>query len=128
MKKLLTIALVAAFAAGSTVATLAADKADKTPSTKTEKAADRKEARPPFHGKISAVDLAARTVKVGERTFHVTPTTKIMMSGKPATLEDAKVGEDVGGQYREGEAGRLEALSLRVGPKPEKKAKNAQPK
>ena len=89
---------------------------------------EKREVRPPFHGKISAVDKTAKTITVGERTFQVTATTKIQMAGKPASLEDAKVGDQVGGQYREGEGGRLEVLSLRVGPKPEKKPKTVETK
>lgn len=123
MKKLIVLTLAAAVGVLCSLNVVAADKPDK----KTEKA-EKKEIRPPFNGKISAVDKTARTIKVGERTFSITPTTKIMMAGKPATLEDVKVGEEVGGQYREGDGGKLEVLSLRVGPKPEKKPKNDESK
>lgn len=124
MKKLLTVALMAVIAACCSVNTFAAEPVEK----KTEKKAEKREIRPPFHGKISAVDKTAKTITVGERTFQVTATTKIQMAGKPASLEDAKVGDQVGGQYREGEGGKLEALSLRVGPKPEKKPKAVETK
>jgi len=76
----------------------------------------------PARGKLTAVDKAAKTVKVGERTFHVTTETRIQKTGKPATLNDAVVGEDAGVFYKD-EAGKLMALSLRFGPAPEGKAK-----
>ena len=43
-----------------------------------------------------------------------------MKAGKPALIDDAAVGDEVGGAYREGEGGKLEVVSLRLGPKPEK--------
>jgi len=64
------------------------------------------------------VDKTAKTIKVGERTFHVTSETRIMKAGKPATLDDAVVGEEVGGTYKEAD-GKLNAVSLRLGPRPE---------
>lgn len=72
----------------------------------------------PFHGKIELMDKASKSIRVGTRTFHVVDDTRIMKGGKPASLEDAGLGEQVGGLYREGDAGRLELLSLRIGPKP----------
>ncbi|MFM1770466.1 MAG: hypothetical protein RJA22_2995 [Verrucomicrobiota bacterium] len=120
IKPLLPVLLLAAAAMLGSAPLDAADRVEKVPP-----ATERKLGRPPFGGKLAAVDKAAGTIKIGERTFHVTPATKIHMGGKPATLDDAKVGDEVGGQYRQGEGGRLELLSLRVGPKPEKKADSA---
>lgn len=74
----------------------------------------------PFRGKIDALDKAARTIKVGARQFQVVDTTKILKSGKPSSLEEAATGDEVGGAYREGESGKLELVSLRLGAKPEK--------
>ena len=111
MKKLYITALVAAFTAFSTLSISAAD----------EKAAP---ARPiPFRGKIASVDKQAKTVKVGERTFQITAESKIAKAGKPATLDDVTVGEDVGGAYREGADKKLNVVSLRVGPRPDAPAK-----
>lgn len=76
----------------------------------------------PARGKVVAVDKTAKTIKVGERTFHVTSETRIQKTGKPATLDDAVVGENVGIFYKE-EEGKLVALTLRFGPQPEGKAK-----
>ena len=61
-------------------------------------------------------------LKVGERTFLVTSTTRISKAGQPATFADATVGEEVGGQYKAGTGDKLELLSLRIGPRPDKSA------
>jgi hypothetical protein len=116
MKKLIIAVIVAAFTAFSTLPTTAAD----------DKAADKKEtpARPiPFRGKIASVDKQAKTIKIGERTFQITAESKIAKAGKPATLDDVTVGEEVGGAYREGADKKLNVVSLRVGPRPEAPAK-----
>ena len=88
--------------------------------------AEAKKDRPiPFNGKINEIDKSAKTIGIGKekkRTIHITDMTKIMKAGKTATLEDASVGDEVGGTYRDN-AGKLEAVSLRVGPKPEVEAK-----
>src|SRR5215207_3830884 len=69
----------------------------------------------PFHGKLDGLDKAARTIKVGARHFQVVDGTKIMKAGKPSTLDDATMGEEVGGAYREADSGKLELVSLRLG-------------
>jgi hypothetical protein len=125
MKKLLFILTVAAFAACSTTPLVAADAkpADK-------KDTPAKEAAPralPFRGKIGAVDKTAKTIKVGERTFQVTADTKINKAGKPATLDDATVGEEVGGSYREGTDKKLNLVSLRIGARPDAAPKKEAP-
>jgi hypothetical protein len=112
MKKLIIPLIVAAFAATALLPVNAQDA----------KPADKKEAPAraiPFRGKISAVDKQAKTVKVGERTFQITADTRIMKAGKPATLDDATVGEDVGGAYREGADKKLNVVSLRIGARPD---------
>jgi hypothetical protein len=119
MKKLIISILIAAFAATAVLPVMAAD----------EKPA-KKEAAPaaravPFRGKIAAVDKSAKTIKVGERTFHVTSDTRIVKAGKPATLDDATVGEDVGGAYRESEDKKMNLVSLRIGARPEAPKKDA---
>jgi hypothetical protein len=74
----------------------------------------------PFHGKLVSVDREAQTFRVGARVFQVTGDTKIKKAGKPATLEDAIVGEDVGGYARKSQDGTLTVMSVRFGPKPGK--------
>ena len=133
MKKLLILGLLAGIAVqgqlnthaqpGAAEATPAgasgkAEKAAK--SEKAEKAEKKNQRYVPFHGKVDVLDKAAGTVKVGERTFHITPETKITKAGKAATFQEATVGEEVGGAFQQVESGRLELTSLRIGPKPPK--------
>ena len=113
MKKLIVSILVAVFA---TAVTLPAMAADEKPAEKKAAPAAR---AVPFRGKIGAVDKQAKTVKVGERTFQITSDSRIIKAGKPATLDDATVGEEVGGAYREGEDKKLNVVTLRIGARPE---------
>ena len=121
MKKLLVLGLIAGFTALGSIPNLnAADDSPPAPAEKSEKKGPR---HVPFHGKVDTLDKAAGTLKIGDRTFHVTPATKITKAGKPATFENASVGEEVGGAYQLREGGRLEVTSLRIGPKPAKENK-----
>ena len=109
MKKLALALTLAAFAAFTTLTIVAADaKPAAAPAARAIV----------FNGKLDAVDKQAKTIKIGERVFHVTSTTRISKAGKQATLDDAKVGDEAAGQYRESEDKKLNLLSLRVGPKP----------
>lgn len=113
MKKLLVALLLAAFAATTALPVAAAEKP----------AAEKKEPKPralPAGGKIDALDQQAKTIKLGERVFHVVDDTKITKNGNPATLADAKVGDQVGLSYREVDK-TLNLVSLRIGPKPDAK-------
>ena len=125
MKKLILILTLAALAASSTLPLVAAD--DKTPAKKEDPAKDAPPRALPFRGKIGAVDKQAKTIKVGERTFHVTSDTKINKAGKPATLDDATVDEEVGGSYREGADKKLNLVSLRIGARPDATPKKEAP-
>lgn len=113
MKKIIVSLLLAAFAAAVTLPVRAADEAKPA-----EKKATPARAIP-FRGKIAAVDKQAKTVKVGERTFQITSDSRITKAGKAATLEDATVGEEIAGAYREGTDKKLNVVSLRFGPRPE---------
>jgi hypothetical protein len=75
----------------------------------------------PFHGKLDAVNTNAMTLTVGNRTFQVTPDTKIFKDGKPAALAEGVVGEPVRGIYKKTETGKLEALNVHFGAKGEGK-------
>jgi hypothetical protein len=80
----------------------------------------------PFHGKIDKVDRAAKTITLtGEkhRVVQITAETRIVKAGKPATIEAAVVGEEVGGSAQRLADGRLQARSLRLGPKPDAPSK-----
>ena len=77
----------------------------------------------PFHGKLKAVDKTAKTISVGETTVHISSETKIVKAGKPATLEDGVIGEPVAGAYKKADDGKLNAVSVRFGAKPEDEGK-----
>jgi hypothetical protein len=123
MKKLIVSIFAAVLAAAITLPVTAQDAkpADKGKPEEKKPAAAAARAVP-FRGKLDAVDQQAKTIKVGERTFHVTSDTRIMKAGKPATLAEVKVGEEVGGAYREGDDKKLNVVSLRVGPRPQQGA------
>jgi hypothetical protein len=115
MKKLSILCLIGFLSVGGISLASAADsKPDKEEKPAGTPAAQRSI---PFHGKIDSLDAAAKSIKVGTRVFLISDTTKITKSGKAITIEEAKVGEEVGGAYRDGGAGKLELTSLRVGPK-----------
>ena len=77
----------------------------------------KKKAGHPFRGKLAAMDQTAKTIKVGESIYQITSQTKIMKAGKPATLDEGVVGEDVGGYAKPTDDGKMTATSLRFGPK-----------
>jgi len=118
--KTIGIGLVAAFALGTAITTPAQDKKPAAAD------ASKDPTRPiPFSGNINSIDKAAKTINIGKvkkKDIQITDATKIKKDGKPATLDDAKVGDEVGGSYRDN-GGKLEAASLRIGPKPEGDAK-----
>ncbi|SPE51680.1 conserved exported hypothetical protein [Verrucomicrobia bacterium] len=74
-----------------------------------------------FHGKLAGVDTTAKTITVGETTYQISSQTRIMKAGKAATLEDGVVGEDVSGSARPNEDGKMVALNVYFGPRPEPK-------
>jgi hypothetical protein len=78
------------------------------------------------------VDDAKKTVTLGgrekDRVIHVTSETRLMKGGKPATFADIKAGEEVGGQGKKRADGDVDALSLRVGPRPDAPAGAAKKK
>jgi hypothetical protein len=79
---------------------------------------EKKPVAGPFHGKLAAVDQTAKTISVGKRTFQITSETKIKKDGKPATLQDGMVGEEVSGYIKPNDAGKLVATTVNFGPKP----------
>src|SRR5688572_29908139 len=119
IRNLLTIGLVAAFTIGSAVSIHAEEKNAKA--AKAEKAEKSEKAtsdrKMPFNGKVAEIDKAAKTVKIGKRTFHITDQSEITKDGKKAILDDAKVGEISGGSYQDKD-GKLQIVKIRFGPKP----------
>ncbi len=94
--------------------------AEKKAATK-DAAAEKKPVAGPFHGKLAALDKAAKTITVGKRTFQVTSETKIHKAGKPATFQEGVVGEEVSGYVKPTDDGKLIATTVNFGPKPESK-------
>ena len=114
--------LVAAAVALAPTQGLAQDsdkKKDSTEKKDAPKGEKKKDGGLPLRGKIAAVDKTAKTVKVGESSYHVTADTRIMKAGKAATLDDATVGEEIGGYYKETD-GKKVVRSLRIGQRPER--------
>jgi len=117
MKKVIALALMAAFAMFSNLNVQADDKDQKPPPGEKGKASHL-----PLRGKVVSVDKAANSIKIGEHVYHVVGTTKVTKTGKTATLDDVTVGEVIRGAYTD-KGGKLELLSLSIGPAPEKKPK-----
>ena len=112
MLKFALLGLLAVAVAGTPVALRAQD------TTNAPAAAKKPSKRViPFHGKLKAIDNTAKTISVGTETIQITSETKITKVGKPATLEDGTVGDNVAGAYRKDADGNLNAISLRFGPK-----------
>lgn len=70
----------------------------------------------PFRGRVVEVNKADMTIKVGQRTFQMTSSTRITKAGKPATFDEIAVGDMVTGQFRKTEEGKLELISVRIVP------------
>lgn len=82
---------------------------------------EKKKSGHPFHGKLAAVDKVTKTIKLGKSTYQVTSETRIRKSGQPATLDDAVVGEEVGGYVRPNAEGKMTLTTLNLGPRTESK-------
>jgi hypothetical protein len=123
MKKLLLSGLVALLAIAM-VGTPVALRAQTTnaPAKKAEKKPGNGPL--PFHGNIKSIDNSAKTLSVGKETFQITSETKITKQGKPATLADGAEGEPVAGSYKKEADGKLNAVSIRFGPKPPTESSN----
>jgi len=114
--------LLAAAVAGMPAHLLAQTK-EKPAKTATEKkeGAEKKPSAGPFHGKLAGVDKTAKTITVGKRTFLITSETKINKAGKPATMDEGVVGEEVSGYVKPTEDGKLTATKVNFGPKTDTK-------
>ncbi|MEA3210238.1 MAG: hypothetical protein QOE70_3295 [Chthoniobacter sp.] len=145
MKKLLTIATLSVFALALPGGSFAAEKKAKTdaapeakkaeppPAAKKaeEKPAAKEEAKAgkavPYHGDVASVDTSAKSFtfknKAGtERVFGVNDKTEITKDGTKADFAAITVGAYATGQYIKGADGKLEAVSVKIAPKPAKKA------
>ncbi|HYG23062.1 MAG TPA: DUF5666 domain-containing protein [Verrucomicrobiae bacterium] len=69
-----------------------------------------------FNGEVDRVGAANQTLRIGQRTYHILPTTRITRAiGDPMTFSDIKKDQYVSGTYKESAEGRLEVLTLEVG-------------
>jgi hypothetical protein len=108
-------------------------QAEKKAEAEKKEAPAKKRETLPFNGKVAAIDKTAKTFTVGQRKFQLTSDSRITKAGKPATLDDAAVGEEVAGSYLRAEDGKLNVVSVRFGlrpegePKGEKKSKKQPP-
>jgi hypothetical protein len=86
------------------------------PATKKEKA---KSNTYPLWGEVVAITSQTLTIKggqgKGDRMFTISAETKIHNDGKPATLEDIKVGRKVGGSVQKSADGSSKMLTINVG-------------
>ena len=80
---------------------------------------EKKKGVPPIGGKLAAVDKTAMTITIGQSTIQITSETKIEKAGKPATLDDGVVGEEARATYKKTEDGKLMAVKVWFGPRPE---------
>jgi hypothetical protein len=84
------------------------------------KGAVKTERAVPFHGMIASVDEKTKTFtmagKEQSRTFKMTDKTVATKAGKPATIKDVTVDEEVRGAYWKASDGTLEAKIVKLGP------------
>jgi ribosomal protein S1 len=81
-----------------------------------EQASLMQEKNPVFHGKVETVDTSANTLTVDGKVINITASSKLTKADKAITLADIKVGDSVHGTTRQTVEGRVEALTVRVGP------------
>lgn len=127
-KSIIKLGLLGLLSAAIATVPLGVQAKDTNAPNKTVKESkSHKATKLPFHGKLKAVDKAAKTISVGEMTLQITSETTITKDGKPATLDDGVVGENVGGSYTKGEDGKLTAGKLHFGAKPGATEKTTKP-
>ncbi len=130
MNRILRLALLAVLAGAIAAlpSPLAAQSTNKPASKKTaeqkEQSKQGKKAHP-FHGKLAELDKMAKTITVGKSVYQITSETKLAKAGKPATLADAVVGEEVSGYVKPNEEGKLVATKVTFGPKADAKSQKS---
>lgn len=131
IKSIVKIGIVAALSitfAAMPLQLCAQTSTNAAPAKKVSKAHNRSGVMP-FHGKLKALNEKEQTIKVGTRTFRITPDTKILKDGKTAMLADVIVGATVSGGYKKGADGKLTVTKLNIGPvkkKTKSKTKNSE--
>lgn len=76
----------------------------------------------PFHSVVFSVDAKTQTFQMGKKKInrvHILPATRVMKGdGNPGTFELLAPGEEVRGSVRKRPDGDLDAVSVKIGPKP----------
>ena len=118
--KISVLGLLATAIAGLPLQSLA--QSTNKPAIEKNASAEKKKSAHPFKGTLAAVDKTAKSIQVGKTTYQITSGTKITKAGKPATLEEGVVGEEVTGYVKPGERGKMTATTVHFGPKAEGKS------
>jgi len=126
MKKLVLSGLAGLLAIAVVGTPLALRAQASTNAPAAEKKAAKKAAPKavPFRGKIKTIDHNAKTISIGKETIQVTSETKITKANKPATLADGVEGDMAAGSYHKDADGKLNALTIRFGPKVQTESSN----
>jgi hypothetical protein len=126
---LISGACVAALICTSVAMSAAEKKSKSVSASPSVSPAKTERAIPLRRGMISAVDEKAKTFtikgKESSRVFKVTDKTVITKNGSPATFKDLAPNEEVTGSYWKAADGTLEAKTVKLGPKSEKKSEEA---
>jgi hypothetical protein len=75
-----------------------------------------------FSGTVTAIDTNAMTFTVGTETYALTSESFLNKNGKPATLSEAVVGDDVHGTCTKGSDGKSDAAKVWFGKGTDKKS------
>jgi hypothetical protein len=117
-KTLLPIALLGLLATAVALAPTQTFAQEKKPGESQDAPKKKKRDGLPLAGKVAAVDKAAKSIKVGETTVVTNDETQFRKQGGGGSLDDVKVGEEVGIYYKK-DGDKNIALSVRIGPRPE---------
>lgn len=118
--KVTLVGLLAAMAMGMPARSWAQDPPKKNAKTAAKPAAPPKAKTTSFTGKLAAADKVAKTLTLDEkakRVLDVTSETIITKNGKPATFDDAVLGEEIHGTFKKTEDGKLIAVTVNYGAK-----------
>jgi ribosomal protein S1 len=73
------------------------------------------DSRSAFSGRVSQIDTAAKTVTIGDRTYQVLATSRLMRDSKPVAINDIKVGQHISGYYKTSTENKMEVLTADIG-------------
>jgi len=67
-----------------------------------------------FQGRVSSFDESERTLRVGDQTYQLLPTSRVTRSDKPASVSSLAEGQTVEGRYKMSAEGKREVLTLDI--------------